>query len=159
MKKFLGLWPLVLLTVIALMRFQAEAPKLVEVAVTDATPSAFKSEGGGVSEDVAEKRDDVEVSAEEEVAAGGVVSLPVESSGVLKAKHPEKAVYYDIVAFSQLDRATLTVFKGIGDVTADRILRHIEENGPFKSFEELMEVKGIGEKKLEQILEGARVFE
>ncbi len=72
MKKFLGLWPLVLLTVIALMRFQAEAPKLVEVAVTDATPSAFKSKGGGVSEDVAEKRDDVEVSAEEEVAAGGV---------------------------------------------------------------------------------------
>ncbi len=159
MKKLLGLWPFVLLTVIALMRFQVEAPKLVEVPVTDATPSAFESEGGGVAKDAVEKKEGVKVRGEKAAVVGESSAVSVESSGVLKAKHPEKAVYYDIAAFSQLDRATLTAFKGIGEVTADRIISHIEENGPFKSFEELMGVKGIGEKKLEQILEGARVFE
>lgn len=35
---------------------------------------------------------------------------------------------------------------GIGVKTAERILEYRQKNGPFKKIEELMNVKGIGEK-------------
>lgn len=40
---------------------------------------------------------------------------------------------------------------GIGDVLAQRILTYREENGTFNSVEELLNVEGIGKKKLEEI--------
>ncbi len=40
---------------------------------------------------------------------------------------------------------------GIGDDTARRIVMHREQHGPFRSIEQLKEVRGIGTKKLEQI--------
>ncbi len=35
---------------------------------------------------------------------------------------------------------------GVGAKTAQRILEHRQKNGPFKKVEELMNIKGIGEK-------------
>lgn len=40
---------------------------------------------------------------------------------------------------------------GIGEAMAQRILLYREENGKFNDIEELKEIKGIGEKKFEQI--------
>jgi competence ComEA-like helix-hairpin-helix protein len=40
---------------------------------------------------------------------------------------------------------------GIGEVTADRILKHRDEAGRFTSVEGLRAIKGISKKKLEQI--------
>ncbi|MFN3567924.1 MAG: ComEA family DNA-binding protein [Caldimicrobium sp.] len=51
-----------------------------------------------------------------------------------------------------INRATLEQLKslpGIGEVTAKAIIDLREKKGGFKSIEELKEVKGIGEKKLE----------
>ncbi len=36
---------------------------------------------------------------------------------------------------------------GIGETYAERIIQHREENGPFEKIEDIMEVKGIGESK------------
>ncbi|HEY5614788.1 MAG TPA: helix-hairpin-helix domain-containing protein [Bacteroidota bacterium] len=40
---------------------------------------------------------------------------------------------------------------GIGAVLAERILRHRETYGPFQTAEELLKIKGITKKRLEQI--------
>jgi len=45
----------------------------------------------------------------------------------------------------------LTALPGIGPAIAERIVAYRAETGPFTSVEELTEVKGIGEKKLEEI--------
>jgi competence protein ComEA len=40
---------------------------------------------------------------------------------------------------------------GIGPKMAERIIAHREKSGPFTSLEQLMNVKGIGEKKLARL--------
>lgn len=40
---------------------------------------------------------------------------------------------------------------GIGPAKADAILNHLKQNGPFKSYEEIGDVKGFGEKTLESM--------
>lgn len=72
--------------------------------------------------------------------------------GEIRAYSPETDTYYSLDAFNQLDKETLMTFRGVGEVTADAILKYREEHGPFKAFSELMEIKGIGEKKLAKII-------
>ncbi len=47
--------------------------------------------------------------------------------------------------------AELTALKGIGDAIAARIVEYREANGLFKAPEDIMKVKGIGEKKFAAI--------
>ena len=45
----------------------------------------------------------------------------------------------------------LLTLDGIGESYADRIIAYRENNGPFQSPEEIMQVKGIGEKTYQKI--------
>ena len=45
----------------------------------------------------------------------------------------------------------LLTLDGIGESYADRIIAYRENNGPFQSTEEILQVKGIGEKTYQKI--------
>ena len=51
------------------------------------------------------------------------------------------------------DRYQLALLPGIGEVLADRILAYRDAHGSFPCVEELLNVEGIGTKKLEEILD------
>jgi len=45
----------------------------------------------------------------------------------------------------------LQTLPGIGAITAQRIVEYRQTHGPFQKVEDLLNIKGIGEKKLEKI--------
>jgi competence protein ComEA len=55
------------------------------------------------------------------------------------------------VDINTADKALLTELPGIGPVTADAILAYRQDNGNFKSIDELTKVKGIGDKILAKL--------
>ena len=81
----------------------------------------------------------------------GLLSVPVKSA----AEDPSEMSVADFIRASSVELNTaaqeeLMTLPGIGEVLSARIIEYREENGPFSSVEEIMEVKGIGEKKLEE---------
>lgn len=61
------------------------------------------------------------------------------------------------VAVNTADADELDTLPGVGEVIAQRIIEEREENGPFYYPEDLMNVKGIGEKTLEKLLPHIRL--
>jgi len=67
------------------------------------------------------------------------------------AMEESKAEVSAKVNINTADVEELTTIPGIGPKTAEAIVAYRNENGQFKKVDDLIEVKGIGEKKLEQI--------
>jgi len=66
------------------------------------------------------------------------------------------AVSAEILQKKDINNTTLenlTSVKGIGEKKASVILGYLQEHGPVKEMDELLKVKGIGEKILEKIKE------
>ena len=57
-----------------------------------------------------------------------------------------------IEKFNQLSIDELKNVSGIGDVTEEAIVSYRIESGGFNDYEELINVKGIGQKKLDKLL-------
>ncbi len=55
------------------------------------------------------------------------------------------------IDINNADIDTLITLPGIGEKTAQKIGAYREANGPFKSVDDLLNVKGIGPKVLEKI--------
>ena len=65
-------------------------------------------------------------------------------------KMPEAAGPIDI---NTTDAGALQTLPGIGKTKAAAIIAHREANGPFTTVDDLKNVKGIGEKTLEELKE------
>lgn len=58
---------------------------------------------------------------------------------------------YGLINLNTASVQRLMELSGIGEVKANAIVRYREENGGFKSIDEILNVKGIGEKTFEKI--------
>ena len=89
------------------------------------------------------------------VAASLVLLFAVVAvSGALAAATPGDDGKLDVGGLVNINTAgaeQLTAIPGIGESMARRIIEWREEHGPFLRIEDLMKVKGIGEKSLEKM--------
>jgi competence protein ComEA len=81
-----------------------------------------------------------------------IVSLCAVSAQPARAQTPPsthaaaKPAAIGIVNLNTASAADLEALPGIGAKTAARIVEYRQKNGPFKKVEELMNVRGVGEK-------------
>lgn len=69
----------------------------------------------------------------------------------LKKKKPDKLESGQKIDINTADLQTLCLLPGIGEKTAERIIELRNRIGKFTSVSQLLSVKGIGDRKLEQI--------
>jgi competence protein ComEA len=69
-----------------------------------------------------------------------------QASSAKTATQPAKAVPSSPINLNTATEAQLASLPGIGAKAAQRILEFRQKNGSFKKIEDLMNVKGIGEK-------------
>jgi competence protein ComEA len=62
-----------------------------------------------------------------------------------------------LINVNSASAAQLEELPGVGPATAEAIIAHRDQNGPFASVDELLDVRGIGEAKLEQLRDLATV--
>ncbi len=62
-----------------------------------------------------------------------------------------------LVVLNRASSAELQALPGVGPVLADRIVAYRDANGPFGQVEDLLQVPGIGEAKLESIRDLVRI--
>ena len=76
------------------------------------------------------------------LTAAGTQALAAQAKTPSAAAKPAATV----VNINTASAAEIATLPGIGDKTAARIVEYRQKNGPFKKVEELMNVRGIGEK-------------
>jgi competence protein ComEA len=81
---------------------------------------------------------------------GGATGGPPPAGGGPPA--PASPVDLNLATLEQLD-----TLPGVGPSTAQAIIDHRTANGPFRSVDDLLEVRGIGEAKLAQLRDKVRV--
>lgn len=70
----------------------------------------------------------------------------VEAQTKTPARAAAKATTTGVVNINTASATEIATLPGIGAKTAARIIEYRQKNGPFKKVEELMNVRGIGEK-------------
>ena len=91
--------------------------------------------------------------------AGGGSASPVAGNGSAAADGPSggSALPATPVDLNTATAEELDVLPGVGPATATAILAYRDEHGRFGSVDELLEVRGIGEAKLEELRSLVRV--
>lgn len=89
------------------------------------------------------------------LAAIGLAMIAVIHGASVSAAPPTRVAATETAAapvdINRAGEAELTTIPGIGPATAKRIVEFRSSNGPFASVDDLLKVRGIGEKSLEKL--------
>lgn len=94
-----------------------------------------------------QNRDGITVSVSEEC-----LTVPAVQTDALPESTEETVAISFPISINRAGKEEFMALPGIGEVLAERIVAYRDEHGPFTSFEELLNVEGIGKKRLEEIL-------
>ena len=87
-------------------------------------------------------------SRSEPPAAEAVSSEPPAAEAV--SSEPPAAEVVSLVNLNSADEAALVALPGIGPVLAGRIIAYRQQQGPFRSVEQLDDVQGIGPRNIDE---------
>ena len=87
------------------------------------------------------------------VAALVVIASPLLAQRATKPPVVATAVSTEVVNLNSATAAQIAALPGIGPKTADLVVQYRQKNGPFKKIEEIMNVRGVGEKSFLKIKE------
>lgn len=80
------------------------------------------------------------------LAALGTLFAAMPSVAAPRPQASAKSVSTQVVNINSASAADFEALPGIGPKMAARIIEYRQKNGPFKKVEELMNVRGLGEK-------------
>lgn len=135
---------------------EVNSPSMVEVGSKDRLQIAVDKAGG-----LTEKADRDSINLAQKLTDGAQYIIPkkgeelkINYSDNQKSEGSVKNTVADSegkVNINTADKDELKTLSGIGDVLAQRIIDYRNENNGFKSVDDINNVKGIGEKKFEEI--------
>ncbi|UTT44050.1 helix-hairpin-helix domain-containing protein [Exiguobacterium aurantiacum] len=82
---------------------------------------------------------------------GTKVTVPKKGETLVSQPNEDASGGTNGVHVNSATKEELMTVPGIGPAKAEAILNHLKQNGPFKSYEDIGDVKGFGEKTLESM--------
>lgn len=125
-----------------------DKPGVYRLKATDRVMTAIEK-AGGVKEDA----DTNQINLAAMVEDGSMIYVPTkgESNQNQQSGPSIESSTSNKININKANREDLLSLNGIGSQKAEAIIAYREENGPFQTIEEIMNVSGIGEKSFEKI--------
>lgn len=135
---------------------EVNSPSMVEVEAKDRLQIAIEKAGG-----LTQKADRDSINLAQKLTDGAQYVIPKKGEELKINYSDNQKSESDVkntsaendgkVNINTADKEALKTLTGIGDVLAQRIIDYRNENNGFKSIDDINNVKGIGEKKFEEI--------
>ena len=82
-----------------------------------------------------------------------LTTVPTQAPETIPQITEEPVVISFPISINEAEKAEIMALPGIGEVLADRIIEFRNAHGDFSSPEELLNVEGVGKKRLEEIID------
>lgn len=90
-------------------------------------------------------------SLNKQIPAARIDTITEDSTTAPKETHPDQNAQKVAINVNEAGKKALMSIPGIGPAYAGRIIEYRREHGGFETLEELKKIKGIGEKRLENL--------
>ncbi len=131
---------------------------VVQVEGAIATPGTYRLPGGSRLDELvdqagglADEADPSTLNLAARVGDGEVVHIPARTTAVPATEPPGTATAMTRVNINTATAEELEQLPGIGPVLSERIVAYREQNGPFASLDQVVQVEGISTRLLEDL--------